>query len=85
MDAEEVLETALAWERGLADQSSIEKLSRTKTANTSILPGVLETARRTANGGKETPGPEIKMEPVGALQRPDRQSQRRGTQTQNCR
>ena len=48
MDAEEVSETAIAWERGQADQNSIKRHVKTKTANTSILPGMLEAARKTA-------------------------------------
>ncbi len=81
MDDEEVLETAIAWERGLAIQTSIEHHSKAKTANTSILPGVLGTARRETNVGENNSGgPTIKMEPVGAMQRPDKQ-QRRGTPT----
>ena len=74
----------LAWERGLADQTSIQRHVKTKTANTSILPEVLETAKKTVGGSDETAVPEIKMEPVGAMQRPDGQSERRGNQTQNC-
>ncbi len=76
MDAEEVLETAIAWERGLADQMSIEQHSKSKTANTSILPEVLETTVEFRT---------VETEPVRALQRPDKQQQqRRGAPIQNC-
>ncbi len=85
MDAEEVLETAIAWERGMVDQTSIEHHSKAKTANTSLLPGVLETARCETNISEDTPGgPTIKMEPVGAMQRPEKPP-RRGASVQNCR
>ena len=80
MDAEEVLETAIAWEGGLADQTSIERHVKAIIASTSILPRVLETARKTAGGSDEATGPQLKMEP-----RPDRQPERRGNQTHNCK
>ncbi len=77
MDAEEVLETAIAWERGMADQTSIEHHSKAMTANASILPGVLETARRETNVSEDTSGgPTIKI---------NNKQQRRGAPVQNCR
>ncbi len=85
LSATEVLETALAWERGKKDQGSITQTVRQKQTSTSILPGALNPNNASAGNQEASSTQTVKTEPVNAVQRsaPERRNTR-STQ-QDCR
>ena len=68
MNAETVLQTALTWESGLENQKSIAKLVKSKPNSAEI------SSPKSANADLrvmlEDNTPTVKMEPIGAVQRP---------------
>ena len=80
-DAAAVLEEALAWQRGVADQGSLTKLGKSKLTGNTLMSSTMDAGENVAK--EANAGPVIKMEPISAIQRPQN-SERRGANT-NCR
>ena len=69
MSAAEMLETAMAWERGRKDQGSIAQASCQKQSNKSVLSGALNASNATAPSNDAATVITVNTEPVKAFQR----------------